>query len=282
MIIRPFEIDGIRERAARGTPLAPFFTVPAAGISLDAALELACAARDWRAGDGSALVERWKAQVPFLRNAVDAFKESPEVIHELASAELWRIETAQDWLDEAQGQQFLVRFERALRHCGFPVPFAQGLGKAFAEMTDNVLQHSGARTQEPAVAVAGFHVEHEWMTFAIADTGRGILASLRSNPRWAEVRNSTDALSAVLERRATRRPNEEEGHGFFEVFRALADRNALLRFRSGDGCLSLSGEFNVPTFERGSSPAMPGFQLSVVCALKTPAVLRSVESHAIA
>lgn len=281
MVVRPFDIDGLRARVWAGGSPAPFSRLSSMAISLDGCLELACAARQWSTGEPAELVARWGEELPFVRRAIEAFHAPPERTHELESVELWRIGSANDWLDETEGQQFLVRFARALRHRGFPVPFANGLGKALAEMTDNVLQHSGSESRKPALAVAGFHVEQEWMTFAVADTGRGVLERLLSNPRWANITNSTDALAAILERRATSRVNEPEGHGFPELFRALAKRNSVLRFRSGDGCLTFNGALSTPTFERASSPPMNGFQLSVICALKEVPKSRSADAQPI-
>lgn len=282
MHLRAFEVDTVRERVAQAAPLTTLLSAPVTGISLDAALEFACASRSWTANDAVALKGQWAARLPFLHRACDAFLRAPDLEQKLSTAELYRIASAADWLDEHRGQRFLVRFNQALRRVGFPVAFAQGLEKAFSEMTDNVIQHSGPHEGAPALAVAGFHVADNWMSFAVADTGRGVLESLRANSKWFGLQNSAAALSAALEQRATRRAHEPQGHGFREVLRALANRSALLRFRSGDGCLTFDGELSAPTFDRAPSPEMPGFQLAVICGLRGPPTPRPVEVHALA
>jgi len=61
--------------------------------------------------------------------------------------------------------------------------------------------------------------------FVVADHGIGALASLRSNPEFAELANSRDALPRVLQMGCTSTGDPERGRGFDVLFRGLANHN---------------------------------------------------------
>jgi len=61
--------------------------------------------------------------------------------------------------------------------------------------------------------------------FVVADHGIGALASLRSNPEFAELANSRDALPRVLQTGCTSTGDPERGRGFDDLFRGLANHN---------------------------------------------------------
>jgi hypothetical protein len=112
-----------------------------------------------------------------------------------------------------------------------------------------------------------YSVGRRTMTFAVADLGRGVLASLRTNPAWAALTSSREALVRAIRDRASRRTSVPKGGGFDQVHRALADLNGVLRFRSGDAALILDGRGRDRQITASDSPAMAGFQISVTCAI---------------
>jgi hypothetical protein len=168
-------------------------------------------------------------------------------------------------------EQCLERFRRSLRDNGkFPAKLAAGLAGTFEEMVSNLLEHSGADEQHPAPGVVGYKVGLRRMTFAVADVGRGVLASLRTNPRWTALTNSLDALIAAICEQATSKHWLSHGDGFRQVHKTLADLSGTLRFRSGDGVLTLDGRGTARQRVKSRAAAAEGFQLAVSCALDPP------------
>ena len=160
-----------------------------------------------------------------------------------------------DWL------LFLDRFRRSLRDNGFSNSLSAALSKALGEMTDNVVQHSGTR------GVAVFHVGERWTSWGVADIGRGVLNSLKTNPKWHRLAGSQEALLAVWRDGATRRVSPTRGDGFRQVELSLASLNGRLRFRSGDAVLVLDGTHGTPKSIVRANPELAGVQVSATCAL---------------
>ena len=78
--------------------------------------------------------------------------------------------------------------------------------------------------------------------FVAADSGRGVLATLREAPEFQSLTDHGRALHAALHEGVSRYGKAaNRGNGFRDLFRGLADLNANLRFRSGDHALTISG-----------------------------------------
>lgn len=161
---------------------------------------------------------------------------------------------------------FQRRFGECLASHGFASPLARALSKALVEMADNVISHSGPDEYSQANGIVAFHVEERWMAYAVADTGRGVLASLQSAPRWQHLRTSREALHCAVREQATRR-DAESGGGYQTVLRSLAEFNGFLRFRSGDHVLELRGTSSDLYPGGGPVPSLAGLQLVVHCSL---------------
>lgn len=128
-------------------------------------------------------------------------------------------------------------------------------------MADNVVQHSNLGLQPDAVI--GYMVTADAFEFAVADLGRGVLASLRENPLHASLASDAEALRAACTRGASRRTTGA-GTGFADLLRALADLEAWLSFRSGTARLVIDGRGTAERREVVSnSVTLAGFQLSV-------------------
>jgi hypothetical protein len=259
--------------AAEGGPLPAAAADRVSAIPLASALEIVCAWDGWeRAGraDAAALLPAWARRFPIVARA-------------RAALALGRADAVGDWdapptevrpvptraaISGAEFTTFEQRFKRSLeRNGGFAPRLATALSAAFHEMVDNVIQHSGPSDAAPARGIIGYSVGQGTMTFAVADLGRGVLTSLRTNPAWIGLGSSREALVRAIRDRATRRTNVPKGGGFDQVHRALADRNGVLRFRSGDSALTLDGRGQDRQVTTSDSPAMAGFQLSVTCAI---------------
>ncbi len=260
----PIDVDAIRKRVAEGAT-SGLQTSTVSDVTVGAALELACAARTWRSEDekaGLRLLEDLAARLPLLRAAADALSGQET---QLADAVLRPLDRG---LVVDSASEFFMRFQQALRGHGFANRLDYGIVEAFKEMADNVIQHSGSSVEEPAPAIVGYRVRPESMTFAVADVGRGVLASLRTNPRWTLLENAREALVAAVCKSATRRTGVTEGNGFSNLHRALADVFGHLRFRSGGASLSLDGRTSPRQAASKAAVEAQGFQLSVTCSLR--------------
>lgn len=265
-------LDDIRRKLAQGQRAA-VERIEIDGITLSAALELACIGSAWRAaGDalGLSLFDRWCDRAPRLAeasSAIDGARSTHAPTFAAPEVELHGVRTRDDLLD-TRWDLYRQRFNRSLQAHGFSTTIATGLSKAFAEMADNIAQHSPSSDDDPLRGVVGYHVANRWATFAVVDLGRGVLASIRTKPAWSHLTAAADALERTVMEGETRRPDAAKGSGFKQVHKAMvADLNARLRFRSDDAVLLLGGRGGALAGRRLSNPPLHGFQMSVTCAL---------------
>lgn len=166
---------------------------------------------------------------------------------------------------------FLIAARQAAEAAGFPVATAQSLAAAMREMESNIHEHSEA-------VESGIMVFQAWRSefeFVIADTGVGVLATLKEAPEYTNLRDHGHALRTALQDGASRFGRAaSRGCGFNELFVGLASLNADLRFRSGDHALTISGPHaSLKTARLSQKPIYQGFLASVRCAL--PSVSRA-------
>ena len=238
-------------------------------LSLGAALEAAC----WRLSDSpalGALVEGWANVSPICEQAVAALgtgRNLPRPEHHAAPEfEVCCCPTRAALADPTgtglEWEYYLDRFRRSLvNRVGVSKQKAQGLAGALAEMVDNVVEHSALNDDKGAVVA--YSVSTEAFGFAVADTGRGVLSSLRENPAHAQLRSDDEALMAAVGHGASRRPGVK-GDGFANLIQAVADLHGLWSFRSGTARLVIDGQGNGSrNLIRHSSPELKGFQVSV-------------------
>lgn len=274
LVLTETDVDSVRDRVLRGR--IDLRGEPDA-LTLGAALELACCWVTWSgatvAAEGVGLMERWAGRFPVLQDAHSALEGTCLPVDDTFGApdfELLAVRDASD-LVGTDGRLFLDRFRRGLGAHGFSTNDSQALAGALGEMADNILQHSAPTGTPPARGVIGYNVGPRWMSFAVADVGQGVRASLVTNPRWASLTDDREALSHAVMHRATSRTEATYGDGFYDLHRALADMAGRLRFRSGDCALLLDGTAagaRVVTQRR--TAFLPGFQLVVVCGLDSP------------
>jgi hypothetical protein len=276
VILTPARLDQLRQVVADGDSTKALALVPD-GVTLGAALECACWWNDsmplpfvlegWR--------DLWLRQYPALalaRRLID-YGYADEGVQPPLSAphhELRLLASRDDLLNEGW-DLFLDRFRRSLDKLGgFSRSAAATISGALHEMADNLVQHSGPDADSPARGLSGFHVAPNQFSFSVVDLGRGVLESLRANPRWAALSNSTRALEAAVRDHATRRPEREYGEGFLNLYEWLADLNGVLRFRSGDGVLRIVGRGEHREGTPGFTAPLSGFQVTVTCARNGP------------
>jgi hypothetical protein len=139
----------------------------------------------------------------------------------------------------------------ALRDFGMQAKFASALAGALEELVSNAVEHSNA----PVNPVACFEVGRTSWAFGVVDVGRGVLASLRENPRHAHLKTETDALTLAVQPGVSRLEDTSRGNGFTTVFKALVDYRTRLRFRSGGASARWEGES--PTDQSITALALP-------------------------
>jgi hypothetical protein len=198
-------------------------------------------------------------------------------IHGVRQLEFYRLHVRADQTSLTY-QLYQERFVRSLqRSGGFPTRFAKALAGALVEMTDNVIQHSESVPSAELTGLAGYHVKSGFTCFAVIDVGQGVLGSLNKSPAWKHLLTAEDALQAAVCEFASSRTDERQGDGFRTLFRALADRNCRLRFRSDDAVLAIEDVRSHREGVLGSSPALRGLQLSVCCSLDGKAIEQPIE-----
>jgi hypothetical protein len=170
-------------------------------------------------------------------------------------------------IEDAEWEQFEIRFDRSAQSVGFSAKSAHALQGALHEMADNAVIHA----QAPVGILVGYAVEQNMATFSVADVGIGVLASLRSHPFYGHLELHKDAIRAALHDGTSRFGPNTRGLGFRQVFKALAAQWGHLRFRSGNGCLSLNGHgLDADKGEETFPPELPGFQVTVCCRTTAP------------
>jgi anti-sigma regulatory factor (Ser/Thr protein kinase) len=147
-----------------------------------------------------------------------------------------------------------------------PKPIAQGLIGAMREIEENVHLHS-ERSQDGIVGYRGTEQEFE---FVIADSGIGILNSLRTSPDYAHLSDAGSAIKTALSdgESRLRYASPGRGFGFRDLFVGLANLNGELRFRSGDHALTIDGTSpSLITARLSQKVEIPGFLAGVVCGI---------------
>jgi hypothetical protein len=162
---------------------------------------------------------------------------------------------------DVQWQSFLARFERSATEVGFAKVIATRLMSAFAEMCENSVIHSRSQL----TPLAGYVVSDGTAQFTVVDVGIGVKASLAQNPLYVDLANDVDAIERAMHTGVTSQQGSG-GFGFQSVFKALAEQWGQLRFRSGNGCISLDGtDIDVDKCRRSRPLPLLGFQVSVCC-----------------
>ncbi len=148
-----------------------------------------------------------------------------------------------------------------------PKAAALGLIGALREIEDNVHVHS-ERSHD---GVVGFRGNTEEFEFVVADSGIGVLKSLRQSPDYQHLDDAGTAIKIALAdgQSRLRHLDPARGHGFHDLFVGLANLNGELRFRSDDHSLTINGASpSLMTAHLSQKVRLQGFVASVVCRLR--------------
>jgi hypothetical protein len=159
------------------------------------------------------------------------------------------------------------RAEQAAVVAGFPKPLAAAVIGAMGELQDNVFRHS----ERPDTGLVVYAATDGAFEIVVSDAGIGVLASLRTSPDYVYLQDAGEALKVAVEDGNSRFGRASgNGFGMGQMFRALANHDGELRFRSGDHSLAVRG--HSPTLqgcvELGHKAQLIGLTISVLC--RTP------------
>ena len=162
-----------------------------------------------------------------------------------------------DWTD------FAMRAKRAATGVGFAPDDAGQLVAAIGELRGNVEEHS----EDPDTGYFVYDATPGRFEFVAADSGIGVLRSLRTHPHYADVRDAGTALNLALSEGVSRHYDDRgRGKGFRPIFIGLANASEHLRFRSGDHTREMTrdddGKLIASTRQKAE---LPGFFCSVRC-----------------
>lgn len=133
---------------------------------------------------------------------------------------------------------FLKRAEVTARTVGFADSVAAGLAGAIHELADNVIQHSEA----PGSGLAAFALAAGAFEYVVADSGIGMLASLRRAPEFRSLRDDLEALPLAVTPGVSRHGRGVGyGYGYRAVFLPLRAAHGMIRLRSGQAVLEIAG-----------------------------------------
>ncbi len=166
--------------------------------------------------------------------------------------------------DDSLWHQWVSHAENAAVASGLARRLVGGLMGALGELQENVYQHSG----RPETGLVAYATVKGTFEFVIADSGVGVLASLRQNPEFAQLSDSGNALRVAVSDGASRHGRAGgRGYGIGQLFRALAHDSAELRFRSDDYALRLWGDAPSLTglYEVAQKARLDGLVITVRC-----------------
>jgi hypothetical protein len=106
------------------------------------------------------------------------------------------------------------------------------------EVADNVLNH--ASTAEPGWLQATTYPQKKQVAFVVADTGRGILASLRES--FPELTDAEDAVHKAIQKGITRSRDVGQGNGLAGLIRIAQGARGRVKIHSGGGSLDLDDQ----------------------------------------
>jgi hypothetical protein len=172
-------------------------------------------------------------------------------------------------LESRPWKLFETVYNRSSAKAGFPEKVASQLSVALHEMAANASTHA----LPPIPVLVGFRVRDGLSLFTVADVGIGVYESLRKHPSYANTDTHAQAIRLALHDGVSSIDPGQRGFGFREVFKAILSCDGMLRFRSGKGCIEMSGaDLGADRGTETFPPQLPGFQVSVCCrrsALKT-------------
>ncbi|WP_159433507.1 STAS-like domain-containing protein [Flavobacterium cucumis] len=132
--------------------------------------------------------------------------------------------------DEKEQFQIVNDFmDVVLRSMELPKDIISGLEWSVNEITDNVLNHS--KSKNGGFVQASTYPTNGVIAFAVADSGRGILESLKEG--FPSLRTDTQAIGEAMKAGVTRNPKYGQGNGLAGSLRVTTLTGGSLEITSG-------------------------------------------------
>lgn len=180
--------------------------------------------------------------------------------------------TSSQWQeDDTAWVGFSLAAQKAAAAANFARPLPAQFAAALGELVSNIHEHSGALGS----GIAAFAARNDEFEFVVADSGVGVLESLRTCPDYSNLTDHGRALQLALTKGVSRFGLKTgHGNGFQPIFVGLANLNGSLRFRSGDHALVIDGQnfVGIPA-KLAQKVNLTGLFASVVCRLKKSSLI---------
>lgn len=148
-------------------------------------------------------------------------------------------------------QAFVRRLRRGSCAAGISHETSNTFAHAMVELAENIIEHS----EHPETGVAFYETLNSRFEFGVADSGVGILSSLKRNSRYAYLCDDLDAIRKSIEDGVSRFDGQGRGWGFRTIFRALRNSNSEAMLRSGTAGLQVHPRMSAHDrigFQRGA------------------------------
>jgi hypothetical protein len=158
---------------------------------------------------------------------------------------------------------FEARWATACDAVGFRSK-TSALHLSMSAMTENAILHA----QSSAGILVGYQQFEHAVLFTVADLGRGVLGSLRTNPDYVVLEHPREALRLALHEGVSCL-GVGNGLGFHQLFKTLASQYGTLRFRTGNVCITMDGQdFESDLGEETYPQHLAGFQVTMCCRVR--------------
>jgi hypothetical protein len=163
--------------------------------------------------------------------------------------------------DDLRWMTFCKRLENAGAKAGLSQQFAKALTGTVEEMASNVVEHS----EYPETSIVGYRWTQREFEYVVADSGIGVLESLRKNAYYLYLDDAGRALETAVQEGESRHGHDVgRGLGFRDLLKNIANRNSFLRFRSGNYSLVIDGTQSPPIWNTQPCQSLDGFLISIV------------------
>lgn len=180
------------------------------------------------------------------------------------SIEFWTAPQSEAAFDDPRWVAFFKRLESAIKKAGLPERFAGQLAGTFGEMVSNLVEHS----ERPKTGIVGYKWKPGEFEYVVADSGIGLLNSLKKHPDYAYLADAGQAIETALTDGESRHGRQaKRGTGFNTLILNIASHSSYLRFRSGDHCHTTDGTRQSLRLTTQLGSDFQGLLISVVCRL---------------
>ncbi|WP_417398214.1 hypothetical protein [Gimesia chilikensis] len=263
-------VEDLQEAAEAGLPTIEFIN-SIQGVTLPGLIEYGCA--KWSQQNLPPLPPT-VSQTPLgkaledvksdLGLRTDGFQKRPPRTLTPQKQEFFVLEGSEP-TTKSEWSEYLLRFRQSAKKMGFSSEKSLGIAAALGEMADNAALHSNSQIG----ALVGYQILDRAIVCCVGDVGIGVFKSLHESGNYPELHTHADALYTAIQDGATRFGPGKGGFGFRKVFKSLAAMWGTLRFRSGEGCVTIDGtDCDADQGQKAFVLDRTGFQVTICCRLE--------------